>query len=817
MKRFFLHFYYGQRGAGESVLTFSTSERRRRKVPYFGNLATVFLVVLMMFAFVGVPSASAYESSGWSNFGDPSTYTPDSSCGVGNSLHSWKIMDESTGLPAIVGQVDVQVRDNSTYATVRESNQTNVSETSALCYDPTTQYFFVGINGGVNYYDCGVRGGEGLGMCDLGMWQKNQDGSVTSDVKNKRIVGHLYVRPTSFTQQDKHHVSPMTVNYVSAYLNYDPSITVELRDFPSNAMSEGTLTPSVLNISLIDPTGSATTNSYPISAKGTYTKGPFGLTNDGFYWWDFSFGLAGTNNGLGMGSSWAGYEYFVLDRVAPVVTASISPQSPNYTTISVDAQDVLSGLVSTTIYIDGAPIGNMCPYSGQTRTLTCSINAGPYAAGTTHSYSAVAKDRAGNSSTVTGSFTVATNSTYTVSYDANGATSGTAPASQTKIYGTDLTLQTNSGNLAHTGGYTFAGWNTATNGTGTGYSAGGTYSANAAVTLYPKWTLSNHTLTVNIVGVGYVVSTYDSGRGCGGVGISCMNPLTPPLTYCSETCAYGTPIGLSASAGSGYTFTGWSGCTSTGPPLDTIKFMCGTGIGLSDTTVTATFTATPTSCTSTTISNCYLSATTASGSSADGTCSTNYSGACNYLCTNGTWSKSSNSCTLSPTATLSAGPTTISKGQSSTLTWSSSSATSCGAAGGASWLPAGSPASSNVSVSPSVTSNYQITCTGPGGSVNSNVAPVTVLQPTASISANPMRVSNGAEPTISWTVTDVSSCAITRNGAPWKSGISSSNSSSDTIPVSSQTTYTITCTDSIGNSMTSKSVTVNILTGFQEF
>jgi uncharacterized repeat protein (TIGR02543 family) len=80
-----------------------------------------------------------------------------------------------------------------------------------------------------------------------------------------------------------------------------------------------------------------------------------------------------------------------------------------------------------------------------------------------------------------------TPATYTVSYDANDATSGTVPSSQTKTHDVTLTLASNSGNLAKTD-YTFAGWNTAANGSGTDYAAGGSYTANEAVTLYAKWT-----------------------------------------------------------------------------------------------------------------------------------------------------------------------------------------------------------------------------------------------------------------------------------------------------------------------------------------
>ena len=72
--------------------------------------------------------------------------------------------------------------------------------------------------------------------------------------------------------------------------------------------------------------------------------------------------------------------------------------------------------------------------------------------------------------------------TYTVSYSANGGTG--APGSQTKTYGVNLTLS--SATPTRTG-YTFMGWNTKADGSGTAYAAGGIYTANAAATLYAQW------------------------------------------------------------------------------------------------------------------------------------------------------------------------------------------------------------------------------------------------------------------------------------------------------------------------------------------
>lgn len=68
-----------------------------------------------------------------------------------------------------------------------------------------------------------------------------------------------------------------------------------------------------------------------------------------------------------------------------------------------------------------------------------------------------------------------------------------------------------------------------------------------------------------------------------------------------------------------------------------------------------------------------------------------------------------------PTVSISASPSLIANGSSSTLTWSSTNATSCSASG--SWIGAKSTSGSQ-SVSPISTSTYTLTCTGTGGSAN---------------------------------------------------------------------------------------------------
>ena len=82
-----------------------------------------------------------------------------------------------------------------------------------------------------------------------------------------------------------------------------------------------------------------------------------------------------------------------------------------------------------------------------------------------------------------------------ITYDSNTANSGTAPGSQTYYAGgPTVTVQSNSGSLAKTGSI-LTGWNTAANGTGTGYALGqvnSTFSTNT--TLYAQWSAATYTI-----------------------------------------------------------------------------------------------------------------------------------------------------------------------------------------------------------------------------------------------------------------------------------------------------------------------------------
>ena len=84
--------------------------------------------------------------------------------------------------------------------------------------------------------------------------------------------------------------------------------------------------------------------------------------------------------------------------------------------------------------------------------------------------------------------TTATTARFNVSYDGNGSTSGSVPEDDND-YAVDASVTVQAQGTMEKANYTFGGWNTANNGTGTNYVAGsGTFSIKGATTLYAHWT-----------------------------------------------------------------------------------------------------------------------------------------------------------------------------------------------------------------------------------------------------------------------------------------------------------------------------------------
>ena len=143
-----------------------------------------------------------------------------------------------------------------------------------------------------------------------------------------------------------------------------------------------------------------------------------------------------------------------------------------------------------------------------------------------------------------------------------------------------------------------------------------------------------------------------------------------------------------------------------------------------------------------------------------------------------------------PTISISAAPTTITVGQSSTLTWSSTNATSCTASGA--WSGA-QTTSGSVGETPTATgtSTYTLTCNGTGGSANASATlTVSAAAPTVTLSINPTAITLGQSATLTWSSTNATSC--TASGA-WSGTQPTSGTLTVTPTAAGTASYTLTC------------------------
>jgi uncharacterized repeat protein (TIGR02543 family) len=121
---------------------------------------------------------------------------------------------------------------------------------------------------------------------------------------------------------------------------------------------------------------------------------------------------------------------------------------------------------------------------------------------------------------------------YVIIYSANNSSSGTTPVSQSYTYGlVGITLSANNGTLVRTG-YTFAGWNTAANGSGTSYEPGATEVTFAQDTvLFAKWDPKQTTVTYSYNGADGANTTQTQTYSSGATGLTLPNPTRSGFNF----------------------------------------------------------------------------------------------------------------------------------------------------------------------------------------------------------------------------------------------------------------------------------------------
>ena len=158
-----------------------------------------------------------------------------------------------------------------------------------------------------------------------------------------------------------------------------------------------------------------------------------------------------------------------------------------------------------------------------------------------------------------------------------------------------------------------------------------------------------------------------------------------------------------------------------------------------------------------------------------------------------------------PTVTIAVAPTSITVGQSATLTWSSVNATACTASGA--W--SGSEGTSGtMSVTPTAagTLGYVLTCTGAGGSGNATASlTVAAPLPTVTIGVSPTSITVGQSATLTWSSTNVTSCSASN---AWTGSEAVSGTMSETPTAAGTLSYVLTCTGAGGTAHATATLTV---------
>lgn len=152
-----------------------------------------------------------------------------------------------------------------------------------------------------------------------------------------------------------------------------------------------------------------------------------------------------------------------------------------------------------------------------------------------------------------------------------------------------------------------------------------------------------------------------------------------------------------------------------------------------------------------------------------------------------------------PVVTLSANPATITRGQSTMLTWTSANATAVSIAP----APGAVTTGGSRAVSPTASTTYTAKATGEGGEATASASvQVVAPPPTISIKADPASIVRGQSTTLTWSSTDASSVSI----SPTPGSVATGGNRS--VSPSTTTTYTATAKGEGGEAAASTVVTV---------
>ena len=231
---------------------------------------------------------------------------------------------------------------------------------------------------------------------------------------------------------------------------------------------------------------------------------------------------------------------YFFEKASCSNSVTISTGTPTNATISVSSASVATCSSTSTdrqVTVSVAPSSCYAApvASSVTKTGTAASNAtrksGPTWNSTTQKYDYVFEFDQNTSGAISFNISLSTKTTYTVNFNKGNATGATGDASSdSKTCGEALTLP-NSALFTRTG-YTQQGWSTAQAGTTKTYNLGGSYTTDAATTLFPYWQANSYSVTWKVNNTNY------SAGGSTSVNhdshIASLPTAPNPASYCGD-------------------------------------------------------------------------------------------------------------------------------------------------------------------------------------------------------------------------------------------------------------------------------------------
>ncbi len=360
-------------------------------MPVAASLLVLFSVYFSVFT---AEAAAPYGRYGWV---DPITSIDgdDFSCAANEIALTLEIRDRDTGATTTVNSAIIAVFDKTVDPRVLYDWEVGSGpRIGPVCYNPDIHSVAYDVDGGGGYYD---------------FYSSYVDPNPGIMPRQKAMTGTVWITPTGEPiEYQQVTPSPDSVTIASTSPSYTYAVNHIHDAYGADALSRVNFFVYEFDPAIPGYTNTVVNKSVNQSGGVGNKTLPAETLADGWYGWslylhlnrDHAIGSGVTAEDVAKSGFLNVWQPFVLDTTAPTLILNHLPAAPTEdetVTFQIDAEDTLTGVTDIEIFVDGVSIGS-CTYAS-VYNASCSKTAGPFSSLVGHTYYAVVRDTAGNTST----------------------------------------------------------------------------------------------------------------------------------------------------------------------------------------------------------------------------------------------------------------------------------------------------------------------------------------------------------------------------------------------------------------------------------